>query len=57
MLRRGIFEVILKEEPPDGANALKPRFVVAIKSESGREIMFEARYGIDGHHGKLKHFI
>lgn len=32
LLRRGTFKVILREELPDGANAITARFVLAIKS-------------------------
>ena len=31
LLRQGTFKVILKEEPPDGANSFTARFVLAIK--------------------------
>ena len=38
LLRRGTFKVILKEELPDGANALTARFVLAIISNADSHI-------------------
>ena len=49
--------MILKEELPDGANALTARFVLAIKSNVDGEIKYKARYGIGGHRDILKHFM
>ena len=40
LLRRGTFKVILKEELPDGANALTVRFVLAIKSNANGKIKY-----------------
>ena len=57
LLKRGTFNVILKEELPDGANALTARFVLAIKSNADGEIKFRARYVMGAHRDKLKHFL
>ena len=57
LLRRETFNVILKEELPDGANALTARFVLVIKSNSDGLIKYKARYVIGGHHDSLKHFM
>ena len=48
---------MLKEELPDGANALTARFVLAIKSKADDRIKYKARYVIGGHRDKLKHFM
>ena len=57
LLKRGSFKVILKEELPDGANALTARFVLAIKSNADGEIQYKARYVIGGHRDRLKHYM
>ena len=57
LLRRGTFKVVLKEELPDGANALTARFVLAIKSNADGKIKYKARYVIGGHRDKLKHYM
>ena len=57
LLRRGTFKVILKEELPDGANALTARFVLAIKSNADGQIKYKARYVIGGHRDRLKQFL
>ena len=57
LLRRGTFKVILKEELPDGANALTARFVLAIKSNADRQVKYKDRYIIGGHRDNLKHYM
>ncbi len=49
LLRRGTFEVTLKEELPDGANECSARFVPAIKSNADQDVKYKARYVIAGH--------
>ena len=56
-LPRGTFKVILREEIPDGANALTARFVLAIKSNADGKIKFKAGYVIDDHPDKLKRYL
>ena len=57
LLKRGTFKVLLKEELPDGANALTARFVLAIKSNADGKIKYKARYVIGGHRDRLKPFL
>ena len=57
LLQRGTFKVMLKEELPDGANALTARFVSAIKSNADGQVKYKARYFIGGHRDKLKHYM
>ena len=57
LLKQGTFKVMLKEELPDGANALTARFVLAIKSNADSAIKFKARYVIGGHRDQLKHYM
>ena len=42
LLKRGTFKVILREDLPDGANALTARFVLAIKSDADGNIKYKA---------------
>ena len=55
--KRGTFKVILREEHPDGANALTARLVLAIKSNTDGKIKCKARYVIGGHWNRLKPFL
>ena len=55
--KRKTFKVILKEELPDGADALTARFVLAIKSTIDGEVKYKARYVMDGLRDVLKHFM
>ena len=57
LLGRGTFKVILKEDLPDGANALTARFALAIKSNADEEIKYKARYVIGVHRDRLKHYM
>ena len=57
LTRRGTFKVILKEELADGANSLKARFVLGIKSNTDGEIKFKARHVIGGHRDHLKYYM
>ena len=57
LLHRETFEVILKEEIPEGSNVLTARFVLAIKSIEDGEIKFKARYVAGGHQDKLKDYL
>ena len=57
LLKHRTFKFLLKEELPDGANALTPRFVVAIKSNADGKIKYKARYVVDGHRDRLKNFM
>ena len=57
LLRRGTFKVVLKEELPDGANALTARFVLAIKSTVDGKVKYKARYVMGGHRDRLKNFL
>ena len=54
---RGTFKVILREELPDGANALTARFVLAIKSNADGQVKYKARYVIGGHRDRLKQYL
>ncbi len=56
-LHRETFKVIIREELPNGANALTARFVLAIKSNSDSEIKYKARYVIGGYSDTLKHYM
>ena len=49
--------MVLKEELPDGANALTARFVLAVKSAVHGKIKYKARYVIGGNHDSLKHYL
>ena len=57
LLQHGIFKVVMKEELPDGANALTPRSVLAIRSNFRGNAMFNARCVICGHRDKLKYYM
>ena len=55
LLKRGTFKLILKEELPDGANALTARLVLDIKDKADGEIKCMTKYVIGGRRDKLKH--
>ncbi len=57
LLQRSTFKVVVKEELPDGANALTARFVLEIKSNSVGKIKYKARYVVGGHRDTLKHYM
>ena len=57
LLSRGTFKVILKEELPDGANALTACFVLAIKSSADGQVKYKARYVIGSHRDLLKQYM
>ena len=46
LLRRGTFNVILKEELPDGTNALSTVFVLDVKCKADGQLKYKARYVI-----------
>ena len=56
-LQRGTFKVLLREELPDGSNALTARFVLSIKSNSDGKIKCKARYVVGGHRDRLRHYM
>ena len=47
----------MKEELPNGANALTARFVLAIKSNTDGQVKYKARYVIGGHRDELKQYL
>ena len=54
LLRKGIFQAILKEELLDGATAPRERFVPVGMSNADEEVKFNARYVIESHRTSMK---
>ena len=57
LIKRGTFKMLMREELPDGANALTARFVLAIKSTTDGQVKYKARHVIGGHTDKMKHYL
>ncbi len=55
LLDRWAFNVILREEVPDGSNVLAARFLLTIKSTEDGKINYEAKYVVGAHRDRLKH--
>ena len=53
LLKRGTFKLVMKEELPEKPNIVPSRFVLAIKSVDGDEVL-KARYVLGGHMDREK---
>lgn len=57
LIDKGTFEVVVREEVPDGANILGGRMVLSIKNKGSDEEVFKARFVVQGHRDKEKNLL
>lgn len=57
LARRGVYEVILKENVPENANILGGRFVLAIKDKDTGKEVYKARYVAQGYKDMEKQYL
>ena len=57
LMHRGVFEVVKRSDIPEGANCMKSKFVLTIKSPMNAPDEDKARYTIAGHRDKMKKLI
>lgn len=49
LAKRGVFEVVCREDVPKDANIMGSRFVLAIKNVGSGEEVYKARFVVQGH--------
>lgn len=49
LARRGVFEIVFRDEVPENSNILGGRFVLAIKNKETDEEVYKARFVVQGH--------
>ena len=54
LIKRGTWKVVCRSEVPDDANILGGRFVLAIKNPDTDEVIYKARFVVQGHKDKDK---
>ena len=54
---KGTWKVVLKEEIPGNSNVLNGRFVLVIKNKGTNEEIYKARFVVQGHRDREKHFL
>lgn len=57
LARRGVYEIVLKDEVPEGANILGSRFVLSIKNKDTGDEVYKARFVVQGHKDREKDFL
>lgn len=57
LVKRGTYEVVLKEDVPVDANILGGRFVLSIKNKDTNEEKFKARFVVQGHTDREKNIL
>ena len=57
LISRGTFSEALRTELPDGANMITAGYVLAMKSEGGKEERYKARYVAEGHIDIMKDYL
>ena len=56
-MHRGVFEVVKRSDIPEGANCMKSKLVLTVKSPMNAPDEDKARYTIAGHRDKMKKLI
>lgn len=54
LITKGTFEIVAREDVPQGSNVFGGRFVLCIKNKGTGEEVFKARYVVQGHKDKDK---
>jgi hypothetical protein len=49
LLEKGVFEIILRDDIPEGANTLGGRYVLALKDVGTEKERWKARFVVQGH--------
>lgn len=57
LARRGVFEIVAKDDVPEDANILGSRFVLSIKNKDSDKEVYKARYVVQGHKDIEKHLL
>lgn len=57
LMKRGVFDIVLREELPKNANILGGRFVLAIKDPNTKEERYKARLVVQGHRDRHKPYL